>query len=308
MIDKRAIFEIHRLKDIGLSIREIAGHLRMDRGTVAKYLKDPYASPAKRTRKSSKLDPYSDLVSDMIKQYPAIKAPVVMQRIREKGFDGEISIVRALLRQLRGQSCHREPFIRVESEAGQQMQVDWGHFQSLKYGDVSRKLYALAVVESHSRMLYVFFSHSQKQEYFHMGLLEAFQYLGGSPREIVVDNMMTAVTERVGSIIRFNEAFLDFLRPFKITPRACNVRAPHEKGKIENAIKYIRQNFWPLRTFTDIADVQRQMNDWLDTVANIRVHQTTGERPVDRLRKDALQPLPQYLPNVREISSPLVHK
>ncbi len=308
MIDKRAIFEIHRLKDSGLSNREIAGQLQMDRGTVAKYLENPYASPAKRTKKSSKLDPYGDLVSDMIKQYPAIKAPVVMQRIREKGFDGEISIVRALLRQLRGQSCLREAFIRVESEPGQQMQVDWGHFQSLKYDGVPRKLYALAVVESHSRMLYVFFSHSQKQEYFHMGLLAAFQYFGGCPREIVVDNMMTAVTERVGSIIRFNEIFLDFLRPFKITPRACNVRAPHEKGKIENAIKYIRQNFWPLRTFTNITDVQRQVNDWLDTVANVRIHQTTGERPVDRLRKDALKPLPQLLPDVRETSSPLVHK
>ena len=80
------------------------------------------------------------------------------------------------------------------------------------------------------------------------------------------------------------------------------------KGKIENAIKYIRQNFWPLRTFTDRADVQRQMNDWLDTIANVRVHQTTGERPVDRLRKDALQPLPPHLSDVRETSSLLVHK
>jgi len=156
-------------------------------------------------------------------------------------------------------------------------------------------------------MLYVFFSHSQKQEYLHMGLLAAFQYFGGSPREIVVDNMLTAVTERVGSIIRFNETFLDFLRPFKITPRACNVRAPHEKGKVENAIKYIRQNFWPLRTFTDITDVQRQVTHWLDTIANVRIHQTTGERPIDRLRKDTLLSL-QHLPDVREIASPLVHK
>jgi len=178
--------------------------------------------------------------------------PVILQKIKTKGFDGEITIVRSLLRELRGRSGCREPFIRVESEPGQQMQVDWGHFQSLKYGEQPRKLYALAIIESHSRMLYVFFSHSQKQEYLHMGLMAAFHYFGGCPQELVVDNMMTAVTERAGSVIRFNESFLDFLRPFRITPRACNVRAPHEKGKIENAHAVRPANGTPyLRTNPD---------------------------------------------------------
>jgi len=122
----------------------------------------------------------------------------------------------------------------------------------------------------------------------------------------VVDNMLTAVTERVGSIIRFNEAFLDFLDKFSITPRACTVRAPQEKGKVENAIKYIRQNFWPLRQFTDLADIQRQVGHWLDTVANVRKHHTTGQRPVDRLQ--GLRPLPDIMQDCRQVCSPLVHK
>jgi transposase len=308
MIDKRTIFEIHRLKNFGLSDREIGRQLLIDRGTVAKYLQEPDRPRSTPARRPSKLDPYREQISDMIKQFPFIKAPVVLQRIREKGFDGEITIVRALLRELRGNGCRREPFIRIESEPGRQMQVDWGHFNSLEYGNAKRKLYALAVVESHSRMLFVFFTHSQKQEYFHMGLLEAFKYLGGTPEEIVVDNMLTAVTERVGSMVRFNEAFLDFLRPLKITPYACNVRAPHEKGKVENCIKYIRQNFWPLRNFTSLADTQEQMLQWLDNTANVRVHETTGERPIDRLRQDCLRPLPDFLTDTREIFSPLVHK
>ena len=70
---------------------------------------------------------------------------------------------------------------------------------------------------------------------------------------------MTAVTERVGPLIRFNEAFLDFLHPFAIVPRACNPRSPHEKGKVEKGvIHYIRHNFWPLRSFTDLFDLQPQ--------------------------------------------------
>lgn len=308
MINKRTVFEMYRLKDFGFSRREIARQLNIDRATVAKYLDNPDPAPGKRAKRISKLEPYRDELADMLKQFPAIKAPVVMQRIKEKGFDGEITIVRNLLRQLRGQINYREPFIRFESDPGVQMQIDWGHFNSLSYKGGNRKLYALAVIESHSRMLYVTFTHSQKQEQLHMGLLDAFTYFGGCPKEIVVDNMLTAVTERVGTLIRFNEAFLDFLRVLHITPRACNIRAPHEKGKIENSIKYIRQNFWPLRSFADLDDVQNQIQAWLDTIANVRKHQTTGERPVDRLQKDALQSLSEFLPDCREIESPLVHK
>jgi transposase len=308
MIDKRTIFEIHRLHDQGFSGREITGRLGIDRASVSKYLKNPDQVVGKRAGKKSKLDPYRDLISDMLEQYPGVKAPVILQHLEAKGFDGKITIVRDHLRELRGRSKFKKAFIRFESDPGYQMQVDWGHFKSLDYENGRRKLYALAVVEAHSRMLYVHFTHSQKQEHLHMGLLAAFKYFGGSPREIVVDNMMTAVTERSGSLVRFNESFLDFLRVFKITPRACNIRAPHEKGKVENSIKYLRHNFRPLRTFQDLADVRTQVRDWLENIANVRVHTTTGQRPVDRLSKEALRALPENLPDVRETLFPLVHK
>jgi transposase len=124
------------------------------------------------------------------------------------------------------------PFIRFESAPGQQMQIDWGHFGTLAYGDTLRKLYALAVIEGYSRMIYVEFTHSQNQQALHQGLLNAFAYLGGCAEQVVVDNMLTAVIERQGSLIRFNDAFLDFLRIFHITPIACNVASPHEKGYV----------------------------------------------------------------------------
>jgi hypothetical protein len=149
-------------------------------------------------------------------------------------------------------------------------------------------------------MFYVEFTHSQRQESLHQCLLNAFIFFAGTPEEIVVDNMITAVIERQASLIRFNDAFLDFLRIFHITPIACNPGAPHEKGKVENVIKYLRQNFWPLRTFTDLCDVNQQVRKWLDTVANVRIHQTTGKRPVNRLADVRLRPLPELLPDCRE--------
>jgi transposase len=298
---------MHRLKNIGLSKREIAQKLKIDRQTVSQYLKNPVRSH-KRKEKPKMLDPYRDYIKEVVNELPRIKAPVVLRLIQKKGFAGEITIVRAYLRELRRTTIYKKPFIRFESDPGVQMQVDWGHFNFLEYGTTKRKLYALAVIESHSRMLYVFFTHSQKQEVLHQGLLNAFVYFGGTPKELIVDNMLTAVTERAGSIIRFNDAFLDFMMRFNINPVACNIRAPHEKGKIESGIKYLRYNFFPARKFIDLEDVRIQVHEWLDTVANIRNHKTTGQKPVDRLCKNQLTPLPGVLPDCREIGTYLVHK
>lgn len=171
-----------------------------------------------------------------------------------------------------------------------------------------RKLYALVITEGYSRMLYVEFTHSQRQEALHRGIVNAFRFFGGTPEEIVVDNMTTAVIEREGSLIRYNASFLDFLRVFKIVPKACNVRAPHEKGKIEKSIGYVRSSFWPLRSFTDLADVQRQVSEWRDSVANVRIHQTTGEKPAVRFAQAVLRPLPELLPDCRETCTLRVHK
>lgn len=309
MIDRQTVFEIHRLKHAGYSARNIAVQMRLGRDTVRKYLEQPECVVVPKKPRGSKLDAHRDLIDDLLKEHPRIQAPVVLQRLQEKGFDGRITIVRDYLHQQRGKVLkNRQAFIRFESTPGQQMQIDWGHFDALAYGTTKRKLYALAVVESYSRMLYVQFTHSQRQEVLHQGLLNAFDFFGTTPEEIVVDNMLTAVTERCGRIIRFNDAFLDFLRPLKIVPRACNIRSPQEKGKIERSIQYLRQNFWPARTFRDPTDIQHQVNQWRDTVANVRIHQTTGEKPIDRLARVIPKPLPEGLPDCRETQTVLVHK
>lgn len=306
-IDSHIIFEIHRLSDLSWSERKIARHLCIGRRTVKKYLHNPQLS-AKRRKRASKLDAYRELIDQLLEQEPEVKAPVVLQRLQQQGFDGKITIVRDFLLKLRGQKIYRTPYIRFESPPAKQMQIDWGHFGHLQYGQTKRKLYALAVIESYSRMLYVQFTHSQKQDTLHQALFNAFRFFGGTPQEIVVDNMLTAVIERQGSLIRFNGAFLEFLRPFKIVPVACNRAAPHEKGKIEAAIKYLRQNFWPLRTFTDLADVQLQVSHWLTTVANVRIHQTTGEKPKERFDAVHLRSLPELVPDCRQTCPAKVHK
>ena len=308
MINKRTIFEIHALNTTGLSHRQIAKKLGLSRISVKKYLENPEKTFEQRTKRTSKLEPFQELIDGFLEDEPRVKAPVVLQRLQEKGFDGKITIVRDYLKMKRGQYKNRKAFVRFESPPGKNFQVDWGHFGSLKYGNTKRKLYCLAVTESYSRMTHLEFTHSQNQATLHQALMNIFRKFGGTPEELVVDNMLTAVIERMGKVIRFNESFLDFLRPFKIVPYACNVRAPHEKGKVERVIGYVRQNFWPLRKFIDRDDVQRQANHWCDTIANVRIHQTTGVLPTVRFEDVQLKPIPELSIDYREICHPLVYK
>lgn len=307
MIDKRTIFDMHRLAHDGLSVRQIALTLGIDRRSVQKYLNDPSLKRATFIH-ASKLDPFKDEINRLLESAPKVSAVVIRQRLEAQGFDGGITIVRDYVRNIRDTRQKKQPVIRFESAPGVQCQTDWGHFGSITYGDTARKLYCLAVIECHSRLLYLEFTHSQCQDTLHRCLLNAFHFFQGTPKELVHDNMRTAVIERQGPVVRFNEHFLEFLRPFHIQPIACNVGQPQEKGKVEKgAIHYIRHNFWPLRTFRDLSDLQAQANQWRDQVANVRIHSTTGQRPTQRFDPKAMRPLPELLPDCRDQALAKVH-
>lgn len=307
MIDTRTIVEMHRLAHNGLSVRKIARTLGIARQSIQKYLDDPGLTRARFTR-ASKLDPFKDEIARLLEIDPKVSAAVMRQRLKDQGFDGGMTIVRDDLQSVRAATKKRQPVIRFESAPGVQCQTDWGHFGTMAYGDTQRKLYCLAVIACPSRLLYLEFTHSQRQETLHRCLLQALHFFQGTPQELVHDHMRTAVLERQGPLVRFNEHFLEFLRPFQITPIACNGAQPQEKGKVEKgAIHYIRHNFWPLRTFRDLTDLQAQANQWRDQVANVRVHTTTGQQPTQRFNPQAMRPLPALLPDCRDSALAKVH-
>jgi len=181
MIDKRTIFDIHRLAHEGLSVRKIAGTLGIARHTVHKYLDDPSLTRASFTR-SSQLDPFKDEIARLVEIDPKASAVVIRQRLAAQGFEGGITIVRDYLQGVRDAAKKRQPVIRFESAPGVQCQTDWGHFGTMAYGDTQRKLYCLAVIECHSRLLYLEFTHSQRQDTLPRCLLNAFHFFHGTPR------------------------------------------------------------------------------------------------------------------------------
>jgi len=155
--------------------------------------------------------------------------------------------------------------------------------------------------------MYLEYTHSQCFETFVRCHIHAFEELGGCARELWFDNLATAVAEHEGNLVQFNPRFLGFAREYAFIPRACPVRAAWEKGKVERALGYVRQNFWPRRSFTDLADVHAQARLWVRETANQRKHRETGQAPDDRFQPEFLRPIPLLAPDYRDTAEALVH-
>lgn len=308
MLSTDQINDLHRLYwSERWAIRKIERHLKISWKTIRKYLHAPAQAPALRSR-TSKLDPFQGQIAEWLEKDPRVTAAVIEQRLRPLGYNGGHSILQEYVRKVRPQQSTRRAFVRMEPPAGERFEVDWGHFGALSYSGDVRKLYAFALVEAHSRMLYVEFTHSQSFETFARCHMHAFTAMGGVAREIAYDNLATAVAEHDGRLVRFLPRFLGFAREYGFVPHACNPASGWEKGKVERAIGYLRQNFWPLREFIDLQDVNRQARQWLAEVANPRLHRETRERPLDRFKPEALRPLPIIPYDYRESTEALVHK
>jgi len=304
------ISKIYRLKhEEKWSVRRIARELHVSRKSIKKYLLSPTGIPTIRKPRKTKLDDFKPLIREFVERDPKASAVVIAERLRPLGFSGEVTILRHYLKTLREITRVSRAFIRVESSPGDRFEIDWGHFGVLDYQGDKRKLYAFCLVECHSRRLYVEFTHSQSFETFVRCHIHAFRFMGGLARECLYDNLWTAVTKHDGRIIQFNPRFLVFARVYGFYPRACNPAAGWEKGKVERGgVGYLRQSFWPLRTFINLADVNRQVRQWLDEVANKRIHSETRERPDERFRADALRPLPPMDADYRDTVLARVHK
>ena len=309
VVDSKTIAEIHRMThEQKLSDREIARQLHICRKTVRKYLDNPYAKTVDRKPRASKLDPFKPVIRELLQQWPRASSVVIRQRIQSLGYTGGKSILQEYVATVRKIQDPPRAYIRIESSPGDCFQIDWGHFGAIDYQGDKRKLYAFCCVECHSRRLYAEFTHSQCFETFVRCHIHAFQFMGGKARECLYDNLTTSVVEHDGRIVRFNPRFLAFARELDFYPKVCNKAAGWEKGKVENSIGYLRKNFWPLRTFLDLSDVNAQVRQWMEQIANKRIHRETRQAPNERFRPECLNPLPPMMPDYRDMASPLVRK
>jgi len=226
-----------------------------------------FARPA--VVRPSQVDPYRAFLQTTLQQYPRLRATRLFEMVKSRGYPGSVVQLRRVVRALRPVPA-AEAYLRLTLLMGEQGQVDWGSFGTIQIGRATRRLSAFVLVLSWSRALHAVFTLDQTIESFLRGHVEAFQALGGVPRVLLYDNLKSAVLERQGDAIRFHPRLLELCGHYHFLPRPCAVAAAHEKGRVERAIRYLREAFFAARPFRDVADLNAQFAQWRDTVAHAR--------------------------------------
>jgi len=303
MIDYEIFSRIKHLHEQkGLEPTQIARELSLDMRTVTRWLAENRFCPRKAGVKPSKLDPFKDSIIQMLEAHP-YTARQILQRIQEEGFDGRYSIVKRYVRKVR--PTRKSAYLTLAFAPGECAQVDWGSYGSIRVGETSRRLSFFVMVLCYSRQMYVEFTVSQTMEHFLACHANAFAAFGGVPARIMVDNLKSAVLQHtMGQDPVFNPRYLDFARHHGFSVTACGVRKPNEKGRVENAVGYVKKNFLAGLELPDFTALAPALDLWLNTVANVRIHGETKKKPVEMLGEERphLLPLPANLYDVGTVA------
>ena len=308
---------IHKIKALhnegdGLSIRSIACQLGISRNTVRKYLRMDEAAigeQQERRTRHKQLDDYRDYIVTLLEQFPNLSAVKVLRKLKERHPELGVSdrsarrYIKALketvsLRQKR----YYEP---VESLPGVQCQVDGGELRGVLLGGEAATVHFVVFVLSYSRLMYAGFSPRPIDTATFIRLHDApFRYFGGRPEECVYDQTRLVVLHEQYRELELNQAFAAYATAAGFRIHACEGYDPESKGKgkgkgkgkVEAGVKYVKGNALAGEVFDDWGHLEAHVRQWLDGVANVRRHGTTGEMPRVRFdRRDEQDQLGPYL-------------
>lgn len=283
----------------GTPLSQIARQLNRSLGTVYKYKKlheQKEIAPIERNQISSKLVPYENIIRLSVK-HDQKNVQKLFLNLKNAGYQGSYSLLNSYVREhlpANDQKGYKRS-VRVETEPGEQAQVDWGSFGRIWINGREEKLYAFIYVLSYSRAMYIEFVVKQNQQVLQECHIHAFEKLG-MPKTIRYDNMKTVVLGRSKLAngeeqIHWNPTFQDFACFYGFVPEACPPYWPRAKGKVEAGVKYLRHSFAENTSFKQnkkkknkieyksLEEINHSAQHWLDNVANRRTHATTQEQP-----------------------------
>jgi len=265
----------------GLSVSAIAERTGHDRKTVRKVIRRGLVVPkyALRVPRPTLIGPYEPYLRERVAAWPELSGVRLLREVRERGYAGGVTQLNDFLRAVRPPVV--APFeVRFETPAGRQAQVDFAHFmvEFTEQPGVQHRVWLFAMVLGHSRYLWgQYVLHQDLGTVLRCHML-AFEHFGGTPHEILYDRMKTAVlgeaTDDTGIV--YNDKLIGLGAHYGFKPRACKAYRAKTKGKIERPFRYVRANFFLARSFANLEDLNRQLRAWLDTVANARLHGSTG--------------------------------
>jgi transposase len=289
-------------KKVG-TIRGTARKLGCARVTVRKTLR---TGRKKRKRtithpgpRPSKLDPYRTVIQRLVTE-DQLTGVLVLDDIKKLGYAGGHSILQEYVRQIRPQPKVRVTTV-MEHPPGAEGQVDWSPYRVWLAGE-ERVVHAFSLVLPYSRFMVLRMAQNEKLETLLRLHDEAFDELGGIVQLMTYDNM-TTVGRHVGpEEIKLNERFDAYRKRCGFEVRLIDPGRPNQHASVERHFHYFENNCLRRRRsrFADWDDLHRHVRWWCDEVANVRVHGTTRERPVDRLVREK----PYFLPLPEEREAP----
>jgi transposase len=305
MLSKEDFAVIKALNQRGVYIKDIAEQLGVHPKTVSRALSNG-APPAKeRKRRGSKLDPYKPKIDELLKD-GVWNAMVILREIQVEGYTGGMTILREYIEPKRSLRAGRAT-VRFETRPGEQLQSDWGEV-TVEIAGQPTKVYFEVNQLGYSRRFHFWCADSLDAEHTYEGMIRSFEYFGGLPEEVLVDNQKSAVLEPSNQgQPRFNERFVDLSGHYGFTPRACRPYRARTKGKDERMVGYIKQNFFVrYRSFESFAHLNQLAERWLAEEADRRVHGTVKEVVAERFEREA--PFLKSLPAQRYDTSYLEHR
>jgi transposase len=287
---------IQDLKKKGWTITAIADELQISWPTAKKYTKE---IPKKQTRpaRGSKLDPFRAYIRQRIEE-GTTNCEVLLDEIRAMGYVGGKTILKDYVQGFRS-APRKQAIPRYETAPGEQAQVDWMDCGIQNFEGKRRRIYGFIMTMGYSRKRYVCFTDAMKMDSFLRCMRQAFEYFGGIPKKVLFDNMKTVVQKRLLQEIVLTSVFADFAHYYGFQVDVCKPGKPRTKGKVENSVKYVRQNFLQRKHEPRLEAWNQDALQWLETVANAKPNSTTGVPPEERFQDEikALSPIGGIAPD-----------
>lgn len=293
MITVEAWTTIRYLHSQGKSIRVIAKELGLARNTVRAALRQGNAPRYSRPeRPNPKLEPFLADIRLMLFEKRFIGSRI-LRELRGKGYQGGASALYTHLRALKVTLGDARITERFETAPGQQGQFDWSPY-TVSLGGVLTQVSVFCLTLSFSRRKFYWPSLDETQASVFEAIEAALRHFGGSPKEILVDNARVFVADPDPKHFAWNPRFLELCGHYSIEPQACQPGRPQTKGKVERPFFYLEQQFVKGGAWADLGDFAHALAVFTAEDLDVRVHTTTGARPIDRFREE--QPLLTPLP------------
>lgn len=298
MVRKEVWEELRRRHEQeGVAVAELARLFDLDRKTIRRCLRqDKWRGYERPSRTDTLLAAHEEHMKTRASKVNYSARILYQELVAERGYRGSYETVKRFVAPLRAVRSQAErALVRFETPPGLQSQIDWGqtriHFRTrpaevhlfvLTLGFSRRSFYEAYANETLGRFLD---AHER-----------AFDHFGGHTREHLYDRPRTVCRPGESGKVVWNSTFKAFADYWGFEPRLCAAYRAQTKGKVESGVKYVKRNFLPGRTFIDQCDFDEQLAEWMATVADVRIHGTVHERPMDRFARE----LPHLIPTNRQ--------